>query len=112
MAEDVNVKLQSGEYKLADNSSSRAKSKVWEHFGVIIDEENNQVAGFAACKKCRKVLSYDSRKLGTSSLKKHSESSCSSGAAAKPIDHFFTKKGELRAPRKEDKETVTKLAVN
>lgn len=95
-------------YKLADNSSS----KVWEHFGVIIDEENNQVAGFAECKKCRKVLSYDSRKLGTSSLKKHSESSCSgNAAAAKPIDHFFTKTGELKAPKKQDKETVTKLAV-
>ena len=76
MAEDV----RRGEHKLAENSSTRAKSKVWEHFGVIIDEENNQVAEFAACKKCRKVLFYDSRKLGTSFIEE--------ALGAKLMDYF------------------------
>ena len=76
--DDIKSKIASGEYQIVDNTSSRAKSDVWEKFGVIKDCENNVVSGFAACKKCQKILAFDSRKLGTSSLRKHSDS-CSRG---------------------------------
>ena len=40
--EMAEVKLSSGEYSIFNNTSSRAKSNVWEAFGVILDGENNQ----------------------------------------------------------------------
>ena len=108
--DDIKSKIASGECQIVDNTSSRAKSDVWDKFGVIKNSENNIVSGFAACKKCQKVLAYDSRKLGTSSLRKHSCSS-GTGAAANPIDRYFVKDTTLKPPRREDKEAITKLAV-
>jgi len=119
MAVELKAKISSGEYSIGNNCSSRAKSNVWEAFGVVLDEENYQVAGFAACKRCKKVLAYDSRKLGTSSLKKHTESRCAANATkqigpligAKPINEYLTDNPDLKAPKTEDKETVSQLAV-
>ena len=39
--EMAEVKLSSGEYSIFNNTSSRAKSNVWEAFGDILDGENN-----------------------------------------------------------------------
>lgn len=72
--DDIKAKEASGEYVLVDNTSSRAKSDVWEKFGVIREDENNIFNGFAARKKCLKVLAFDSRKIGTLSLRKHVDS--------------------------------------
>ena len=35
-------KVELGEYSIVNNTSSRAKSNVWEAFGDILDGENNQ----------------------------------------------------------------------
>ena len=40
--EMAEVKADLREYSIVNNSSSRAKSNVWEAFGVILDGENNQ----------------------------------------------------------------------
>jgi len=40
--EMAEVKLSSGEYRIFNNTSSRAKSNVCEAFGVILDGEHNQ----------------------------------------------------------------------
>ncbi|KAJ8002231.1 hypothetical protein DPEC_G00177750 [Dallia pectoralis] len=70
------------------------------------------MSGFAACKTCHKVLAFDSRKLGTSSLRKHVET-CKSragpGVASATIDRYFAK--GYKPPRGEDKEAITQLAV-
>ena len=39
---EVKAKLSSGGFSIVNNSSSRAKSNVWEAFGDILDGENNQ----------------------------------------------------------------------
>ena len=65
MDQEIKAKLVSGEYEIVDNPSSRARSDVWEKFGMVQDQENNIVSGYAVCKKCKKVLRYDSRNLGT-----------------------------------------------
>ena len=41
MADEMKTKISNGEYTIAHNSSSRAKSNVWKAFGVIVDGENN-----------------------------------------------------------------------
>ena len=39
--EMAEVKAELGEYSIFNNTSSRAKSNVWETFGVILDGENH-----------------------------------------------------------------------
>lgn len=84
---------------------------MWEKFGVISDEESNIVKGFAACKTCLKVFVFDSRKYGTSSLRKHAET-CSNKPNTSSIEQYLSKGTELKVPRRDDKDTITRLSVN
>lgn len=94
------------------NTSTKIKSDVWKHFGVILENKNNVVEGFTACKSCLKVFVYDSRKCGTSSLRKHAENCVSSVNPRPSTENFFQKKIELGVPHKEDKDAITRLCVN
>lgn len=112
MTDEIKVKLARGDYKIVENDSSRATSDIWKKFGLIADEENNIISGYAGCKACCKVFAFDSKKLGTSSLRKHVDSckrSTESVAASSSIDRFFSK--SLSTPRREDKEAIAQLAV-
>ncbi|XP_010878875.3 uncharacterized protein LOC105016622 isoform X1 [Esox lucius] len=68
--QNLTEKIKNRELRIVKNRA-RVKSNVWNHFGIIINAEKQHVDGFAACKKCKRVLSYDSQRTGTSSLKKH-----------------------------------------
>lgn len=83
---------------------------MWKKFRVISDNENNIVKDFTACKICLKVLVYDNRKFGTSSLKKHAEN-CGIEPSTS-IETYFPKRTELKVPCKDDKDTITRLCVN
>ena len=49
---------------------SSGKSKVWNVFGIVVDNEDNDIE-FAACKKCNQALSYKGRDSGTTALSRH-----------------------------------------
>ncbi|XP_029558686.1 uncharacterized protein LOC115186319 isoform X2 [Salmo trutta] len=68
--QNLTQKNQSRELRIVKNLAN-VKSNVWNHFGVIVNADKQLVDGFAACKKCKRVLAYDSQRTGTSSLKKH-----------------------------------------
>lgn len=111
--EELRKKLVNKQYKVVANASSKVKSDVWKHFGCVADAENNVVEGFAACMKCLKVFVHDSRKCGTSSLKKHADvcAATSENASRTMMESFVKKTTVLQVPRKEDKDAVTKLCV-
>lgn len=68
--QNLTQKIKNRELRIVKNRA-RVKSNVWDHFGVIVNADKQLVDGFAACKKCKRVLAYDSQRTGTSSLKKH-----------------------------------------
>ncbi|CAB1329014.1 unnamed protein product [Coregonus sp. 'balchen'] len=70
--QNLTQKIKNKELRIVKNRA-RVKSNVWDHFGVIVNADKQHVEGFAACKKCKRVLAYDSHRTGTSSLKKHIE---------------------------------------
>lgn len=78
---------------------------LYKTFGLIRDWENNAVSGFAASKKCQKLLAFDSHELGSLSLRKHINSCRSTGPA--PADRYFSKNTTLKLPKREDKEAIT-----
>ncbi|KAA0722912.1 hypothetical protein E1301_Tti013661 [Triplophysa tibetana] len=109
--EELKKKIARGDCKVVDNTSSKLKSSVWEKFGVISDEESNIVKGFAACKTCLKVFVFDSRRCGTSSLRKHADT-CAGNKLTRSIEQYLSKGTELKVPRRDDKDTITRLSVN
>ncbi|KAA0722794.1 Transposable element Hobo transposase [Triplophysa tibetana] len=109
--EELKKKIARGDCKVVDNTSSKLKSSVWEKFRVISDEESNIVKGFAACKTCLKVFVFDSRRCGTSSLRKHADT-CAGNKLTRSIEQYLSKGTELKVPRRDDKDTITRLSVN
>ncbi|MED6251304.1 hypothetical protein ATANTOWER_027699 [Ataeniobius toweri] len=101
--EGIRAKIASGDYQIMDNTSPKAKSDIWKKFGGNRDHANDMVSGFAACKKCQKLLAFDSRKLGTSSLRKHNDSCKSTDSGT--IDRYFSKDTALKTPKREDNMT-------
>ncbi|KAL7396821.1 hypothetical protein ABVT39_012235 [Epinephelus coioides] len=77
--------------------------------GAIMDEIKEKM--LRACKKCKRVLAFDSCKIGTSSLRKHAET-CGSTPSAAAIDRYFAKRNDVAVapPSREDKDTITNLA--
>lgn len=110
--EELEKKIARGDCKVVDNTSSKLQSSVWEKFGVISDEESNIVKGFAACKTCLKVFVFDSRKCGTSSLRKHADTCAGNKLITSSIEQYLSKGTELKVPRRDDKDTITRLSVN
>uniref|UniRef100_A0A8C1R4X3 Hermes trasposase DNA-binding domain-containing protein n=1 Tax=Cyprinus carpio TaxID=7962 RepID=A0A8C1R4X3_CYPCA len=73
---------------------------------------SNIVKGFAACKTCLKVFVFDSRKCGTSSLRKHADTCAGNKLITSSIEQYLSKGTELKVPRRDDKDTITRLSVN
>ncbi|KAL1005129.1 hypothetical protein UPYG_G00054910 [Umbra pygmaea] len=82
-AQFLTQKLKCGEFKIVKNMA-RVKSDVWDDFGVIVDAEKQHVDGFVACKLCKRVFTYQSKRTGTSSLKKHIER-CMNATVGTPV---------------------------
>lgn len=72
----VRDRLRSGVYKLA--TDRRGRSKVWEHFRMVLDEGGSLV-GYAGCMYCLDVLKHDPHLSGTSSLFCHLRSCPAAG---------------------------------
>ena len=72
--DDIKAIVARGGYQIMFNTSSKAKSDVWEDSGALKEYENNTVSVFAACKKSPRVLAFDCHKLGSLSRWKHVDS--------------------------------------
>ena len=64
----ITSKLSSGSYRI--RSVSSGKSEVWKIFGLVVDENGDDL-DYAACKFCHYAISYRGRVTGTTTLKKH-----------------------------------------
>lgn len=62
----VKKKLQNGTYKI---DIKRGKSKVWNTFGIIKNEEHEAIPNLVSCRSCLNVYKYNNR--STSNLVKH-----------------------------------------
>ncbi|XP_008322446.1 uncharacterized protein LOC103388974 isoform X3 [Cynoglossus semilaevis] len=74
MMEDPKQNLATGKFKIAENRTR--KSAVWRHFDLVVNSENNQASGFVLCKKCGRLMKYDSKKTGNSPLQRHASKGC------------------------------------
>lgn len=108
--EEVNEKRASGEYEVVDSQSSRAKLDIWEKFGLLQGKDNKIISGYATCKTRKKVLAFDSRKLGTPSLRKHMDP-CGSKAGGSIEKYFLKSKHSLPKADRADTDPITNLAV-
>ena len=66
---DIHAKLHSGEAKIERKKDG--KSEVWQRFGQIVLPDDT-ISDYAACLKCEALYKYDSHKIGTSCMKRHS----------------------------------------
>ena len=112
-------RLASGDYGvIEDRESKRLKSDVWNHFDKVHDENGERI-DFVQCKNCKAVLSYSSRKTGTSTLARHTtrcEGSDESGLPLPGPDQpsvatFFTARPKVMPLTQKVKQNVTKKCV-
>ena len=57
---------------IAANPTAKAKTEVWQNFGLVQVRESEQFLSFAACRNCKQVYTFQSaHKSGTSTLNAH-----------------------------------------
>ena len=87
---EIKNKIRDGLYKTRAKDVS--KNVLWEHFHAIMFESDGKQEAvelpYVECQKCNKVLTYDSKKGGTSHLRRHADS-CIAGNSSTPITNFF-----------------------
>lgn len=66
--QEVKDKLKTGELK---RQTRTGKSEVWKSFKLIVENATETCVGFAECSQCGALLSYESKKTGTSTLSRH-----------------------------------------
>uniref|UniRef100_A0A674NDC5 BED-type domain-containing protein n=1 Tax=Takifugu rubripes TaxID=31033 RepID=A0A674NDC5_TAKRU len=67
--QEVKDKLKTGELKRQTRTAG--KSEVWKSFKLIVKNDTEASVGFAECGQCGALLSYESKKTGTSTLSRH-----------------------------------------
>ena len=72
MADVMKRKIEAGEYSVIEK---KGKSKAWLTFRLVVDKEGKPL-DYAQCAKCKVVLAYDSKKVGTSTMTRHVEKVC------------------------------------
>ena len=70
---EIKRRLAAGEYGLV--AKEGAKAAVWKTFKLVVDSEK-KVLDYVQCIKCKTVLSYDSKRTGTSTMGRHMEKVC------------------------------------
>ncbi len=53
--DQISAKIKTGKYRV--RSLSAGKSEVWSKFGVVVDDEDNDL-DYVSCKLCGSVLQY------------------------------------------------------
>uniref|UniRef100_A0A1A8EL94 BED-type domain-containing protein n=2 Tax=Nothobranchius korthausae TaxID=1143690 RepID=A0A1A8EL94_9TELE len=71
--EDMKRKIERGELKRVNNT--KGKAPLWNKFDIITSLQN-EPTGFVQCVVCKAVLSFDSKKTGSSHLRRHLQRSC------------------------------------
>lgn len=87
---------------------SKKRALIWEHLHEVFDKETKeQIKGFVVCKKCEKVMRYDSKTLGTNHLTNHLKTH--GNERLHSMNEFVMKTKELT---KTDKNMVLNACVN
>lgn len=73
----IKEKLDRGELIKVQNTSGKAA--FWKNFDLITTRENKPI-GNVQCRICNHILSYDSKKTGTSHLQRHVERGCAAAS--------------------------------
>ena len=103
--QEVKNKLKTGELK---RQTCTGKSEVWKGFKLIVEDVTETCVGFAECNQCGALLSYESRKTGTSALSRHLKNCTGRNDDSKTsILSFITKTAPLRA-----KQAITDKCVD
>ncbi|CAF3591535.1 unnamed protein product [Rotaria sp. Silwood1] len=91
--EKIQKLLQIGEYTICDKPQSSAPW--WKHFNRIKDS-NDKFLNYVQCVKCKKLLAYEPKNTGSSTLKSHA-SSCKfeSGSATYSIENMLKKNNDV-----------------
>lgn len=91
--QEVKDKLKTGELKRQTRTS-----EVWKSFKLIVENATETCVVFAECSQCGSLLSYESKKTGTSMLSRHLNSCTGkSDDRQTSILSFVPKTGPLRA---------------
>ena len=87
--EEVSRKLKEGIFLTTEKESG--KNELWKLFRGIIGEDKKELHLFVICVRCNKILSYDSRKGGTSHLRRHADSckGASTSGISQKMPTFF-----------------------
>ena len=92
--DDIKKKLAAGEYTLI---VKEGKSDVWKSFKLVVDADGKS-REYVQCNKCKALMSYDSKRTGTSTLNRHvancKSTSDSGGASQKSIATYVTKSAD------------------
>lgn len=109
MENDIKKKIENGELKRVNNT--KGKAPFWTKFQLIttLQDEPN---GFVQCVVCKAVLSYDSKKTGSSHLQRHFERVCggsSSGHRQLSVGNYYS---FAKPPPERVKSEVTRKCVN
>jgi hypothetical protein len=91
--EDIKRKIADGTYKLftKDGTSSNTLWTYFEGIAVVDDAGERMELPFVSCLRCKKVLTYDKVKGGTSHLRRHADNCNAKGltSSSTPIDNYF-----------------------
>lgn len=52
------------------------KLRVWRHFNLVINADNNEAVGYLKCKMIGVLMRYDSKKTGNLALQRHVDRGC------------------------------------
>lgn len=109
---EIQLKVRNNLYSTKPKSASpstrkRFKSTIWEKFENILNEKGKQVPDAVICKFCKKVLRYDSLKLGTGHLRRHNcAESFNASYRSECIDNFMENPEKIRRVGDPDKQLV------
>lgn len=104
--ESVNTKLRSGIF-INKPPKIKKRAAIWADLNEIFrSETDEQIKGYVMCTKCRKVMRYNSKTLGTNHLTNHLKSHDSGSHS---MDEFVKKRKNLGQA---DKEMILKSCIN
>jgi hypothetical protein len=92
--EDIKRKIADGTYKLftKDGTSSNVLWTRFEGIAVVDDAGDRTELPFVSCLRCKKLLTYDKVKGGTSHLRRHADNCNAKGltsSSTPSIDNYF-----------------------
>jgi hypothetical protein len=100
-ADEIKRKVREGVFRTERKAQAAVKNPMWDFFESIVftdsrpttssdeHEQDTVVIPYVSCIRCKAVLTYDSKKGGTSHLRRHAENCKLPSTSSTPIDAYF-----------------------